>query len=47
MMREYRSNVLDTDKEFTSIAQAEKVVLAKELERSGITGKLQDELDCA
>lgn len=45
MMGEYRGNVLDADKEFASIAQAEKVVLAKELERSAITGKLQDELD--
>jgi hypothetical protein len=43
-MRDFRG-MLDTEKEFASIAQAEKVVLAKELERSGITGKLQDELD--
>ncbi|BEJ14476.1 hypothetical protein CspHIS471_0402430 [Cutaneotrichosporon sp. HIS471] len=37
--------LLDVEKEFASIGQAEKVVLAKELERSVITGKLQDELD--
>ncbi|GMK58697.1 hypothetical protein CspeluHIS016_0601390 [Cutaneotrichosporon spelunceum] len=37
--------LLDVEKEFASISQAEKVVLAKELERSAITGKLQDELD--
>lgn len=47
MIREYRNNMIDTDKEFKYISQAEKVVLAKELERSGITGKLQEELDGA
>ncbi|CAK9787230.1 hypothetical protein CC85DRAFT_312015 [Cutaneotrichosporon oleaginosum] len=43
-MRDFRG-MLDTEKEFASISQAEKVVLAKEMERSAITGKLQDELD--